>query len=245
MSDYLKIPTLPPKDGLPGVAAVAPYPRIDSHHSPSDDSRQSSSAAGKEPKKRTERRFILLRQLIARLEETADIVKLDYATADAELRQLGLSSVEENLIPQLLRLKIPLQAIARLQEQLNAQQPSISLGRGRLIQNDATDLFPVSAAGLAEYILKIDHLHLKPRSLQPKIAQAMDQEGFFAVQGKRLRLTLSPSRSTQSTDADVSLRIVALLGGIENEEDGSRAILFPRTDGSYGLYADKMIDLSI
>jgi len=245
MSDYLQIPTLPTKEGLPSVTAIAPYARIHSRRPRSDDSRLPTSASGKEHKKPTERRFTLLRQLIELLEETADIVKLDYATADAELRQLGLSRVEENLIPQLLHLKIPLQKIAQLQKQLEEQQPSISLGRGRLIQQDSTDLFPVSAVGLSEYILKIDHLRLKRTSLPANITQGVDQEGFFAAQSNRLRLTFSPSRRTRPSDAELSLRIVALLGVIENEEDGRRAILFPRTDGSYGLYADKMIDLSI
>lgn len=246
MSEYLQIPKLLPKERFHGVEAVSPYARIHPRQSRQEGDQQPSSDSEKNQPTRNERRFTALRQLIEVLAESAQIIKLDYATAEAELRQLGLERIEENLISQLLSLKIPLQEIEQLQLQLAAEQASISLGRGRLMENDSSGLFPISAAGLSEYILKIDDLQLRRIFLPPDIARLIEQEGFYAVQAQRLRLTFSPhQRVRQKPEKRLSLRITTLLGVIENEEEGRRAILFPRSDGTYGLYADKMINLSI
>lgn len=246
MSEYLQIGILTPKERPHSIEAISPYAHIYPRQSRQNAYRDPSSTSGKRQSKRAERRFTVLRHLIEILEETADIIKLDYATAEAEILQLGLKTVEENLIQQLLHLKIPLQSIEQLQQQIAEEQATISLGRGRLIQHEAADLFPLATPGLSEYLLKIGHLHLNQHSVPRSIADRIEEEGWYSVQVNRLRLAFSADQSTpRKPDNRLDLRIIAIVGVIENEEDGRRAILFPRADNTYGLYADKMIDLSI
>jgi hypothetical protein len=246
MSEYLQIPTLPPQDLLQSIEAVSPYARIHRRQSRQNAYRDPPSPSEKGRNKRAERRFTVLRRLIEILEESANIIKLDYATAEAEMLQMGLKTVEENLIPQLLHLKIPLQGIEKIQQQIAAEQATISLGHGRLIQHEAADLFPVPTPGLREYLLKIGHLQLQQNSVPRNITNAVEEEGFYTAEVNRLRLAFSADHNAMHKPCNrLSLRIITRLGVVENEEDGRRAILFPRADKTYGLYADKMIDLSI
>ena len=139
MSDYIKIPTFPKHDLLRGVEAISPYPRVDSQQPRQEGSSQQQSDTAEKKDGLARRRFLSLRRLIDELKESAQITKLDFGTADAELRNLGLAIVEEELIDQLLQLKIPLQSIEQLLQQINQNLPVSTLAAvaGSAVKNRA------------------------------------------------------------------------------------------------------------
>jgi len=246
MTDYIKIPTFPTQDLLRGIEAVSPYPRINPQQPRPEGYPRQTKQSAEEKNDRARRRFVSLRQLINELQTTARISKVDFATADAELHQLGLAIVEEKLIEQLLQLKIPLESIEQLLPQIDQDRSCVSLGGGRRITSNESSLFPVSTAGLSEYNLKIEALKIRQGKLAGKIVDQIDQDGLCLIQQNRLRLTFSRFVTALGTAEDLlSLRLSVLLGVMESDEDDRRAILYPRADNSYGLYADKLISLSI
>ena len=246
MSDYIKIPTFPKHDLLRGVEAISPYPRVDSQQPRQEGSSQQQSDTAEKKDGLARRRFLSLRRLIDELKESAQITKLDFGTAYAELRNLGLAIVEEELIDQLLQLKIPLQSIEQLLQQINQNRSGVSLGSGRRISSEKPSLFPASVAGLLEYNLKIEGLKVRTGPHDSKIVNLIDQEGLWVVEQNRLRLTFSRLGPTlEATSELLKLKISVLLGVLETDEADRRAILYQRADKSYGVYADKMINLSI
>ena len=246
MTDYIKIPTFPTQDLLRGIEALSPYPRIDPQ-SPRQDGysrQQSDSAADRD--KRVRRRFLALRRLINALKKSAKITRVDYATADAELHALGLAMVAEQLPAQLLQLKIPLQSIEQLLPQIDRERAAVSLGSGRRIQRAGATLVGVSAEGLSEYNLKIENLAIGSGGFDRKLSDPIDQEGLYIIEQNRLRLTFSRlGPDLAATGERLNLTLIVLLGVIETDQAGRRAILYQRADKNYGLYADKQINLSI
>jgi hypothetical protein len=246
MTDYIKIPTFPTQDLLRGIEAISPYPRINPQQPhPEGYSRQSNDTA-EEKDNLAPRRFMALRRLINDLQELAKISRIDFATADAELHQLGLAVVEDELIPLLQLMKIPLESIEQLLLQIDQNRSSVSLGDGRIITSAEATLFPVSTAGLSEYNLKIEDLKIRPGQFDSRIVEQIDQEGLCVAQQNRLCLTFSrfgPALAT--TNEPLKLKLSVLLGVMESDEANRRAILYPRADKSFGLYADKLINLSI
>lgn len=246
MTEYIKIPTFPTQDLLRGIEAVSPYPRINPQQPRPEDYPQQTNHSAEEKNDRARRRYLALRRLITELQKSAQISRVDFATADAELHQIGLAVVEEELIQQLLQLKIPLDAIEQLLLQIDQNRSRVSLGGGGIINSSESTLFPVSTEGLAEYHLKIDELKIRQGESAGKIVTQIDKEGLCVVQQKRLRLTFSRFVTALGTADDLlKLKLNVLLGVMENDEADRRAILYPRAENSYGLYADKQINLSI
>ncbi|HEY5672176.1 MAG TPA: hypothetical protein VIR78_00555 [Malonomonas sp.] len=246
MTDYIKIPTYPTQDLLRGIEAISPYPRINPQQPrPEGYPRQSNHSAA-EKDDRVRRRFMSLRQLINELQSAARIDKVDFATADAELHQIGWAILEKELVEQLLQLKIPLESIEQLLPQIDQNRSAVRLDGGRRITGSESSLFPVSTAGLTEYNLKIEELKIRQGKAAGMIIDKIDQDGLCVVQQNRLRLTFSRFVTALGTAEDLlTLRLSVLLGVMESDEDDRRAILYPRADKSYGLYADKLISLSI
>ena len=246
MTDYIKIPTFPTQDLLRGIEAISPYPRINPQQPRPEGYSQHPTDTEQKKDNRARRRYMSLRRLITELQESAQISRVDYATADAELHQLGLAIVEDGLIPQLLQLKISLESIEQLLLQIDRERSSVSLGAGRKINSAESTLFPISTEGLSEYNLKIEELKIRPGQTDRNIIDQIDQQGLCVDQQQRLRLTFSRLGPALGTaDEQLKLKISVLLGVMESDEDDRRAILYPRADKSYGLYADKLISLSI
>lgn len=246
MTDYIKIPTSPMQSLWRGIEALSLSSRINPQPPHHEGSSPQQSDSAEERERRPRRRFVALRRLINELKESAQITKVDFAIADAELHSLGLAVVEEKLIQQLLQLKIPLHSIEQLLPQIDQNRARVSLGRGRSITSAALTLFPVSAEGLAEYNLKIEELKVRIERFDSKIVTEIDQEGFYVDEQNRLRLIFYRRGAARGEASELlELKISVLLGVIENDEASRRAILYQRADKSYGLYADKLINLSI
>jgi hypothetical protein len=246
MVDYIKVPTAPKRDLLRGVEELSPSQRIRPRRSGEEGSSQQSGETPERYEGRDPRHFMVLRRLINELQESAEIGRVDFATADTEMRQRGLAIVEQELSPFLLRLQIPFKSIKHLQLQIDAGLASVSVGSGRRIEVGESFLFPLSTMGLLEYNLRFGELKIGLGKFNSGIVEQIDREGFYIVEDKGLRLTFSRlESSTEAVSGQVKLKIGVQLGVVEKDESGRRAILYPKGDNNYGLYSDKPINLSI
>jgi hypothetical protein len=186
-----------------------------------------------------------MRELIEALKEQAKISRVDFNTANQELIDLGLSIAEDELIAQLLQLKVPLASIEELIRQMRQLSASPNLVSGRMIPAGA-NLFPVSVDELAEYLMRFDELQLVLGQQRSDIFDEINNNGRFVVEHNRLRLNFTRSAALPAVPgAPVNLNISIQLGAVELDENGRRAIFYQRPDQSYGLYSDKSISLSI
>lgn len=246
MTAYIKVPTLPNQDLLRSIEAISPFPRINSKKPRPEGYSDRTTDSEKEEQNQDPRRFLKLRSLIKELQVSAQISKVDLVTADVEMQSLGLAIVEETLIQQLLQLKIPLDGIEHLVQQIDNNPFGIRRARDRMIDSRDSPLFPISTEGLSEYNLIIEELIISPGKFSHEIVDEINQEGLCVKQRNRLRLTFSRVGSALGDGKELlNLKISVLLGVIESDDADRRAILYPQTDKSYGLYADKRISLSI
>ncbi len=244
MTDYIRIPTAQNYDLLRGVEPVAPYPRIDPQQGRQDGYQRQQ--AKPEAKPQVRRRFTAMRRLIEQLKDRLRIVRVDYNTADLELRSQGLAITEEELIPQLLQLKIPLDSVEELLHQVRLSRTSVLLTPGGRIGEASYPLFPVPAEGLSEYLLKFSDLSIGSGSHFAQIVETINNEGRFVQELNRQRLTCRrPGPDVLAAGDQLLLDFSVQLGVIEVDEDGRRAILYPRSEQICCLYSDKQIDLSI
>ncbi len=227
------------------VEPVKPYPRINPQQQRQEDYPQQDAQQKPNANKTTRRRFTAMRELIEELKNQTRINRVDFNTANQELIDLGLSIAEEELINQLLGLKIPLTSIEGLIKQMRQQSASPTLVSDRNISASANP-FPVLIAELAEYIMRFDDLPVVMSSQHNDIFDEISKNGRFVVEHNRLRLNFTRESTIPTTPEEpLSLTISIQLGAIEVDEDGRRAILYQRPDQSYGLYSDKSISLSI
>jgi hypothetical protein len=246
MTEYIKFPTFPTQDLLREVEAVSPYPRINPQQPRPEGYPQQSSDTGKKPDGHALRRFMALRRVIDELRKLAQITKVGHATADTELRHQGLTIVDAELFSKLRQLYFPRESLELLREEVERQRFSVNFGRGRKIVENESNLFPVSTAGLSEYHLRFEELKFRAGRLDSRVKQQIQEEGLCVEQQNRLRLIFSRAGQAQDFNSDLlKVKIEVEVGVVESDEADRRAILYPRGDASYGLYADKLINLSI
>lgn len=226
------------------VAPVKPYPRIDPKQ-PRQEGYPQQDIEKRPEEKSTRRRFTAMRDLIEELKGLAKISRVDFNTANQELIELGLAIAEEQLLTQLLHLKVPLAGIEELIRQIRQQSASPTLVSGRNISPDS-ELFPVFVEQLAEYLLRFDNLQVVVGSQFNEILDEINNNGRFVVEHNRLRLNFTRVAMLPAISADpLNLTINIQVGAVEVDEDGRRAIFYQRPDQGYGLYSDKSISLSI
>ena len=246
LEEVIRTRPLKPREILPQVGPVSPYPRIDPQQPKQEGYTRSQADTKTEQESPVRRRFTAMRRLIDQLKELAQVFRVDYTTADKEMQDQGLAITEEILIDQLLKLKISLTSIEELLQQLRQHSSGITLGPGQQLSSGRTNLFPVHSEGLSEYLLRFADLQIKIGPNNRAIVEEINNEGRFVFEQDRLRLNFRRFNSlTEPTDDALRLNISVLVGAIETDETGRRAILYPRPKQDFGLYADKQIDLSI
>ena len=227
------------------VEPVKPYPRINPQQERQDGYQQAPAEKRPDDDKQTRRRFTTMRELIEALKDQAQIIRVDFNTANQELVDLGLSIAEEELISQLLQLKIPLASIEDLTRQMRQHRASPLLVSGRNISPGANP-FPVFVDDLAEYVMRFDDLQVIMGKQRQDILDEINNDGRFIVEHNRLRLNFSRISSLPVVSGEtLNLTISIQVGAVEVDENGRRAIFYQRPDQSYGLYSDKSISLSI
>ena len=224
------------------VEPVPPYPRIDSQQA-RDQYPQQQSEQRSDKDDHAERRFIAMRTLIDALKKDGIITRVDYFTAETEINDLGLSLLERELIEQLLELKIPLEEIDHLLQQIRQRPTTPDLGAGHNL-SETDNFFPIFVAGLSEYNLRFQNLQIQTTHTNRQMMDSLENNGCFVAEQNRLKLDFRQLQSKEETDS-VRLNISVLVAISEVDDAGRRVILYQRPDQSHALYADKQIDLSI
>ena len=220
------------------VEPVPAYPRIDPQQ-PRDEKPQPQLEQRADKDDQVTRRFKAMQTLIDELTEAAGITRVDYLTTETELNDLGLSIAENELIEQLLELKISLEEIDKLFQQIRQQHKVPNLGAGHDLA-EADNFFPVFIAGLSEYNLRFQNLQIQTDHKIQRMVDSLEKNGRFMTDKNRLRLDFQ-----KEGDNLLQLEISVLVAVSEVDEGGRRVILYQRPNQSYALYADKQIDLSI
>ncbi len=219
------------------VEQVSAYHRIDSQH-PHDEQRQQKERSKPNQSEKNLRRFISMRKLIDAMTQVTDITRVDYTTAQTELNDIGLALLEKELIEQLLQFKIPLDNIDSLLQQIR-QQAEIPYFEGGEHLTAVHNFFPIFIAGISEYNLCFNHLHLPRLTDTSQLGESLDIIGRYLELKNRIKFDFL------QTAEDILLKIMVQVGVSEFDDGGRRVILYQRQDSSYALYADKMIDMSI
>ena len=224
------------------VEPVPAYPRIDPQQ-PRDEYPQQQSEQRPDKADPVRRRFRAMRTLIDELKKAAGLTRVDYVTAEAELNDLGLSILEGELVEQLLELKVSLEGIDHLFQQIRQRPITPDLGAGHNL-SETYNFFPVFIPGISEYNLRFQHLEVQPCYDSIQISENIESHGYFISEKNRLRLDF---RQVVSMEDIISLQldISVLVAVSEVDDDGRRVILYQRSNQSFALYADKQIDLSI
>lgn len=241
--EYMRVGPLRSPDSLREIEPITPYPRIDSRQRKSEDQRRDDRQRDRDGKSRPRRRFTAMRRLVGRMKGSARFRRIDYATADRELRGAGLKIAEEELIALLLQLKFSLSSIDNLFRDLRENPPHTALRTGRLLAADNRQILPEPPEGLSEYNLVLQELKLRPNRQNSQLNESLENAGRFSYERDRLRLSFQRSDSPRSDS--LALTVSILVGAVEIDAGGRRVIVYQRPDQSYGLYADKQIDLSI
>ncbi len=224
------------------VEPVPPYPRVTPQQSRDEYPRQQSEQRT-DKADHIRRRFRAMRQLIDDLKEVTGLARVDYSTAATELNDLGFLIAETELVEQLLELKIPVEEIEKIFQQLRSRSVSPTLGAGHNL-SAADNFFPVFVAGLSEYNLHFSNLRVQAGNRSHQILEKIDSAGRFVAEKNRLRLDFR-SATLPGEAVTLKLDISILVGVSEVDEASRRVILYQRSNQSYALYADKQIDLSI
>jgi len=245
LEDRIKIGGIKATDIYREVEPVAPYPRINPQQQRQEGYARPDAEKKPEQDNRARRRFIAMRELIEQLKQSVSIVRVDFNTANNELRAQGLQIIEEELIAQLLHLKVPLNSIDELILQLQQQSSAPNLVSGRTFPAN-NSLFPISVEGLEEYLIRFADLQVSIGPQGQGIFDEINNHGRFVVEHNRMRLNFrSNIPIPASSNEPLRLTLSIQVGAIEIDESGRRAILYQRPDQNFGLYSDKSINLSI
>jgi len=224
------------------VEPVPAYPRIDPQQ-PRDQYPQQQSEKRLDKDDQARRRFRAMRELIDKLQKSAVMTRVDYLTAETELNDLGLLIAEKELVEQLLQLKIPLEGIDELFQQIRHRPATPDLGAGHNL-SETDNFFPVFVAGLSEYNLRFQNLQVQADRKCNQIIENIEKNGQYVCEENRVRLAFLRAAAPEDL-AILQLNISILVAISEVDEAGRRVILYQRPNQSYALYADKQIDLSI
>ena len=224
------------------IEPVPPYPRIDPQQ-PKDEYPHQQSERRSDKDDHTRRRFRAMRKLIDELQEFSGLTRVDYLTTETELKELGISIVEKELVEQLLELKISSGNIEELFQQVPQGAVSPLLGPGQTL-SDNHNFFPVFVPGLSEYNFHLPNLHIRSNYGFEKIIEKIEENGRFISEKNRLRLSFRHSELPGEIMI-LQLDISVMVAVSEVDDAGRRVILYQRPNKTYALYADKQIDLSI
>lgn len=238
MNAKLKIGHLTAYQPYPEIEPVQPSPRIDPQQPRDEQSRRQAYGRGQQ-EDQVRRRFMAMRQLIEKLKAKATIDRVDHATAETEMRNLGLYQADRQLREQQQALPLADQDLEQVLVGLRHEQMKTELQPGLALVAEK-GLFPVFVPGLVQYDLSFEPLLLNVRAGLP-LSIAVRDEGLVVHEKGHLRCEFRPDPASDQ----LLLLVQVLVGASEIDDSGRRALLYQRTSDSYALYADKQIDLSI
>ncbi|EAT16023.1 hypothetical protein HTZ97_16125 [Desulfuromonas acetoxidans] len=198
--------------------------------------------------KRPERRFIALRKLVSTLKKNHSFSRLDYPSAESEIRRLGVEKIQNDLADLLTGLELTPAAATQIVQRV-LEHSSLF----QLIPTTATAqldhlLYVNLSPGLKVLSLMVTGITIPLIDLSCLALVERCQKGRLMASHNNLLLTVShketPSNKIKLQESfEISLSIAT--GVIEIDDSSRRAFVFQRGDTSFALYADKQINIEI
>lgn len=231
-----------------GIKPIIAYQRIAERYHPFDERRQQPVKKRPTGEEHYTRRFVAMRNLIDSLKQDHEIQRIDYISAEQEIKTLGLKTITKSLPPLLSELGLSNNAIKNIISLIEEQTPFLQLRNRSSISQLDRSLYPNIGNGLQ--VLNLDLPDLSPPMFDFSCVMLVErcQNGPIASTLDNLYLTinsldkLKPHAPRQQS---FQLTLSISSGVIELDQEGRRAFLYQRADKSFGLYADKQINLEI
>ena len=223
------------------IAPALPAARIVRRPNPQEQS-NSYPQQPSEQRSRARRRFKAMRRLLNRLKQQRGFQRVDFNTAEKEMRAAGRQLVEDHLTAALGPLLHPAELHAVAAE-WRSQLPSAPTKAGRPLLHAEALGFPTAPLGLCEFQLEVTALHLEPSQLIAPARATLKEENYLAQQSGPLRIQVG--RPDPQHPDNLVVRLEVSIGVVEIDPAGRRVILYQRPDQSHGLYMDKPIDLKV
>ncbi len=235
-------------DQFKGIKPIIPYQRIAEKYHPFDERRQQSVKKRSAGEERHARRFVAIRNLIDSLRQDHQIHRIDYISAEQEIMALGRATINKNLPSLLSELGLSNNATRQIINRVEEQTPFLQLrNRSSIKQLDRT-LYPNIGDGLQVLNLDLPDLVLPMIDFSCVIWVERCQNGPITSTLGNLYLTInSLDKITPHAPRQQNFQLTLSIpsGVIEIDKTGRRAFLYQRADKSFGLHADKQINLEI
>lgn len=235
-------------DKFKGIKPISPYQRIAERYQPFDERPQQATEKRPPLAERPRRRFLAMRNLIDSLKQDHPIQRIDYISAEQEIRALGLATINKSLPPLLSELGLSNNATKKIISLVEEQTPFLQLRNRSSIARLDRSLYPNIGNGLQVLNLDLPDLSLPMIDFSCVILVERCQNGPISLTLSNLYLTInSLDKITPHTPRQQSFQLTLSIpsGVIEIDKTGRRAFLYQRADKSFGLYADKQINLEI
>lgn len=235
-------------DKFKEIKPIIPYQRIAEKYHPVDERRQQTAKKQSTLTDRPRRRFIAMRNLIDSLKQDHSIQRIDYISAEQEIRVLGLTTIKKSLPSLLSELGLSNNATKQIITLVEEHAPLLQLRNRTSIAQLDRSLYPEVGDGLQVLNLDLAELPLPMIDFSYVALLERCKNGPITSTLNNLYLTITnldeiATQSSPKPSCQLTLSITS--GIIEIDTTGRRAFLYQRADKSFGLYSDKQINLEI
>ncbi|MCD6527254.1 MAG: hypothetical protein J7K75_09720 [Desulfuromonas sp.] len=224
-----------------GIKPTSAYQRIAQRYQPAKERPQQEADKKTAAAKQVTRRFIAMRDLINNLKQQHTIYRFDYISAEQEIRDLGLETIAKNLPPQLSQLGLSRDAVKQILRLVEDHTPQLQLSDRTFLATLDHSLFPELGHGLKVLTLALPDLLIPIIDFSCIALAEQCQSEPIASTLNNLYLSIVQPQLQQGFQLTLSIAA----GVVEVDMTGRRAFLYQRANHSFGLYADKQINLEI
>ena len=198
--------------------------------------------------KRTERRFIALRKLVSTLKKDHSFSRLDYPSADHEIRRLAVERIQNDLADLLTGLELTPTAATEIVRIVLEHSAHFQLTPTTATAQLDHLLYVNLSPGLKALSLTVTGITIPLIDLSCLALLERCQKGRLMASHNNLLLTVSHKENGSNKiklQESFEISLLIATGVIEIDDSGRRAFVFQRGDTSFALYADKQINIEI
>ena len=235
-------------DKFKGIKPISPYQRIAEKYQPFDERPQHGKQKQSNLPIRPTRRFLAMRNLINDLKQEQPIERVDYISAEQEIRAIGLATINNSLPLLLSELGLSNNATKEIYGLVEEQIPYLQLLNRPSISQLDSSIYSNVGQDLQVLNLELPDLALPMIDFSCVILVERCQNGPISSTMGNLFLTInSLDKKTPQGPRQQCFQLTLSItsGVIEFDSTGRRAFVYQRIDKSFGLYADKQINLEI
>lgn len=231
-----------------GIKPIIPYQRIAERKKPVQERLQRDKDNQQGVTEHHKRRFIAMRNLINRLKKDHLIQRVNYMSAEQEIRELGLATIKKNLSQLLSELGLSNNATTKVVSTVDDHTPLLQLKNSLSPPKIDHTIYPDVEYGLQSLNLELPEISLPMIDFSCVIVVNHEQNKPITSTLSNLYITINSLDETiPATPRPQSFQLsVSIASGvIEIDTTGRRTFVYQRADKSFGLYADKQINLEI